>query len=220
MGQAGLLSENSSWRRTLAVVLTAILLLAVGFGVGRLGVPSAGTPGDTSAEAGFARDMQVHHEQAVELSLLVRDRTDDENLLLLADDIAIAQAQQSGQMYAWLAEWGLSQAPAEPRMTWMTRPALDGSHGHDDESPAHEPGEPMPGLATFEQIEQLKSVSGVEAERLFLELMIEHHKGGVAMAEAVLERTGYPVVVDLARGMVTVQDSEIDLMQGMLERLA
>ncbi len=205
-----------NWRRVAAAVLAGLLLVVVAFSVGRLTAPAVGTPGDTSAEAGFLRDMQVHHEQAVDMSMTVRDLTDDPDIRGLAYDIALAQAQQAGQMYGWLAEWGLSQAPPEPPMTWMTRPALNGS-GHEHAS-THSAGEPMPGLATFEQLQQLQALSGVEAERMFLELMIEHHIGGVEMAEAILARSDYRVVTSLATGMITVQDSEIDYMRGLLEQ--
>ncbi|MGV9241012.1 DUF305 domain-containing protein, partial [Streptomyces nigra] len=45
-------------------------------------------PGADSADAGFARDMSVHHQQAVEMAYVVRDRTDDEDVRRLAYDIA------------------------------------------------------------------------------------------------------------------------------------
>lgn len=199
-----------------AAIVVGLVLIALAFAVGRFSVPSASTPSTTSAEAGFARDMQVHHLQAVEMSMIIRDLTDDPDVRLLAYDIATSQAQQSGQMFGWLAEWGLPQL-GEPSMTWMTRPALDGApHAHDGTVPTHAPGQPMPGLATSEQLAELASLSGVDAERYFLELMIAHHKGGVEMAEAVLARTETRVVVDLASSIVKAQQSEIELMEGML----
>ena len=71
--------------------------------------------------------------------------------------------------------------------------------------------------ATPEQMAALADAEGVEAERLFLELMTEHHIGGVEMAEAVLARTELPLVTNLARGMVTLQSKEIDYMRELLE---
>lgn len=207
-----------STRAVVALILGATLLVALAFFLGRVTVPVEAAPSTTSAEAGFAREMQTHHEQAVEMSLIVRDRTGDEATRLLAYDIARTQQQQAGQMYAWLNVWGLAQASPEPTMTWMSRPLLDGSaHDHDDTGEAtHVPGDPMPGLATGEQMARLTSLSGVEAERLYLELMIEHHKGGVEMAEAVLLRSDNRLVTSLASGMVAAQTSEIELMESML----
>ena len=205
----------------IAVASVALIVMAVvAFSVGRLSTLTEPTPTTASAEAGFARDMQVHHLQGVELSMIVRDATDDPEVRLLGYDIATTQAQQAGQMYGWLAEWGLSQAGSEPSMTWMTRPAIDGAAGHDDHATsdpgAHLPGAPMPGLATPAQVEELRGLTGVEAERRFLELMIAHHQGAVEMADAVLARSSNDVVVALAQSIVDSQTSEIDLMTGML----
>jgi uncharacterized protein (DUF305 family) len=208
-----------------AVVIAAasvalVVVAAVAFSIGRLSTLAEPTPTTTSAEAGFARDMQVHHLQGVELAMIVRDATDDDEVRLLGYDIATTQAQQAGQMYGWLAEWGLSQAGSEPSMTWMTRPAIDGATGHDDHATAdpaaHVPGAPMPGLATPAQVEELRGLTGVDAERRFLELMIAHHQGAVEMADAVLARSTNAVVVALAQSIVDSQTSEIDLMTGML----
>ncbi|RWZ68419.1 DUF305 domain-containing protein [Labedella populi] len=209
-------------RSPIAVAVIAVLVLlavaAVSFSVGRLSTLGEATPTDTSAEAGFARDMQTHHNQGVELALIVRDLTDAEDVRTLAYDITTTQATQSGMMYGWLQEWGLSQAGPEPPMTWMTRAALDGSgHEHDGGgSAAHEPGAPMPGLATADQIAELKTLTGVDAEVYFLQLMIAHHRGAVEMAEAVLDRSTNETVTRFATGVVASQESEIDLMESML----
>jgi Domain of unknown function (DUF305) len=48
-------------------------------------------PGDDSAEAGFTRDMMVHHAQAVEMAEIVRDKTESEDIGTLAPDIALTQ---------------------------------------------------------------------------------------------------------------------------------
>lgn len=209
---------------SLALVIVAI----AAYSIGRLSTLADPTPTTTSAEAGFARDMQVHHQQGVELAMIVRDLTADEEVRLLAYDIATTQAQQAGQMYGWLASWGLPQAGSEPSMTWMTRPAADGtghgSHGAVDgaaagdgaAAPLHEPGAPMPGLATPAQVAELRTLDGVDAEVRFLELMIAHHQGAVDMAEAVLERSSTEVVVALAQSIVDSQTSEIELMESML----
>ena len=215
-------SGFSRWAVVLAASVALVAVAAVAFSIGRLSTLGDPTPSNTSAEAGFARDMQVHHQQGVELAMIVRDATDDEATRLLGYDIATTQSQQAGQMYGWLAEWGLPQFGSEPSMTWMSLPA-DGGATHDehdsgegDGASAHEPGGPMPGLATPEQISELQSLEGVEAERMFLELMIAHHRGAVEMAEAVLARSDHPVVVSLAESIVASQASEIALMEDML----
>ena len=214
-----MLPERPSPARRVALVITAVVAAvvvgAVGFSVGRLSTLDNPTPTGTSAEAGFARDMQVHHLQGAEMAMIIQDRTDDEAVRLLGYDIATTQSQQAGQLYGWLTEWDLPQAAPEPAMTWMTRPGRsDDSHAHT--GGAHTPGEPMPGLATDAQISALTAASGVEAERQFLTLMIAHHQGALDMAEAVQDRATNTSILSFATAVTTSQQAEITLMQTML----
>jgi len=205
--------------RRVAAFAVALVLVAVGaLAVGRLSTSFVSTPSNTSAAAGFARDMQVHHDQGVELAMIIRDRSSDDDIRGLAYDIATSQSNQSGQMLAWLNEWKLPQVSPEPAMTWMTRPTLTGAgHDHGTEG-AHQPGDPMPGLATRAQIEQLQGLQGADAEKLFLQLMIAHHQGAIDMAKAVLDRTEVRVVIQLATSIVKAQQSEINYMNELLSR--
>jgi uncharacterized protein (DUF305 family) len=77
----------------------------------------------------------------------------------------------------------------------------------------------MPGMATPEQLAALRSATGDDAVRLFLELMIPHHEGGLEMADAVLARTDVPQVVSLATGIRNAQRAEIVVMQDLLAAL-
>lgn len=208
-----------------AASVALVVVAVVAFSAGRLSTLGSAAPSTTSVEAGFARDMQVHHQQGTELAMLVRDRTSDPDIRLLADDIATTQAQQAGQLYGWLRVWGLPQAASEPSMTWMTRPPTAGGSGHDahagagdtaDAGGSHVPGEPMPGLATPAQIDELSAATGVEAERIFLELMIAHHRGAIEMAEAALARSTNDVVVPFATSVAESQAAEIALMEELL----
>lgn len=206
-------------RLVVALVLVAVLLVTGGFVAGRLAAPTQSFPSTTSAAAGFARDMQAHHLQAVQMAMIIRESSPDEDIRRLAYDIATSQAQQAGQMYGWLEVWGLPQASREPAMTWMLLPAIDGS-GHEHIESSHEPGEPMPGMATEEQLDELESLDGVPAERLFLKLMIEHHRGGVEMAEALLSRSTNEQAVSLAASIAKAQASEITYMEQLLAERA
>jgi uncharacterized protein (DUF305 family) len=186
-----------------AALITTLVVLAGACGWGRAGGIAA-APGPTSAEAGFARDMQVHHLQGVELAMMVRDRSGDPDMRRMAYDMATTQAHQAGQLYGWLAAWELRQLGTEPPMTWM---------GHT----GHGMGALMPGMATPEQVADLSAASGVEAERIFLELMITHHRGALEMSGAVIARSQHPVVLAFARGVLLSQQAEIDLMTTMLK---
>ncbi len=157
-------------------------------------------PADNSAEAGFARDMMTHHAQAVDMAELARERTESEEIRTLATDIAFTQQAQIGQMQGWLAVWGLPATSKEPAMSWM---------GHPTEGR-------MPGMASTEEIEELRRSSAEEADALFLQLMIPHHEAALPMAEAILERTDRPEVRQLAEAIYNSQQSEIKVMNDML----
>ena len=74
----------------------------------------------------------------------------------------------------------------------------------------------MPGMASDGDMTGAADASGVDAEILFLELMIDHHMGGVEMAEAVLPLTDRPEVTYLADTIVAGQQAEIATMEEML----
>ena len=201
-------------RLVAAALVAAVLLGAGGFLIGRFSSPSPVVPADNSAAAGFLRDMQVHHAQAVEMAMTIRDNSDDPAVRSLAYDIALGQSNQSGQMFGLLESWGLPQASSEPPMAWMSQPVIDGSSG--DHGHAASPDGTMPGMATAAQLAELRSSTGVDAERLFLTLMIAHHRGGLEMAEGVLARTTVPQVVSMANGIIVSQQADIDAMEKLL----
>ncbi|MER6599078.1 DUF305 domain-containing protein [Streptomyces rubiginosohelvolus] len=163
-------------------------------------------PGGASVEAGFSRDMAVHHQQAVEMSLIVRDRTRNEEVRTLAYDIINTQAAQRGMMLGWLEMWGLDKSTNQAPMAWM---------GHSSAFQAKD-GSLMPGMATNTQIDQLNKARGEEAEILYLQLMTAHHKAGVDMARAAEKAAKDSDVKRLAQSMVNGQQAEMDLMATML----
>jgi uncharacterized protein (DUF305 family) len=201
------------------VVLAALAALVSVFVLGRLSAgPTAAAPSTDSAAAGFLRDMQVHHAQAVELALLVRDRTDDPTVRQIAYDIAVSQSTQAGTMYGLLDGWNLPQLSSQPAMTWTLQPTIDGSAGGGHQMDPQAP-DGMPGMATAAELDALRAAEGEDAVRLFLTLMIAHHVGGVDMAEAVLARTDVPQVVCLATGIERAQRAEITAMHELLDAL-
>ncbi|MGH3716188.1 MAG: DUF305 domain-containing protein [Micromonosporaceae bacterium] len=187
-----------------AAVLAALLGLAVGFGAGAW-LTQPDRPGHDSPEAGFARDMSVHHGQAVEMGMIAYDRASLAQTRVLGYDIATTQQAQIGIMIAWLDKWGLPQSSRAPAMAWMP-------HG---EHQLLADGR-MKGMASDDQIQALRKAQGGEVDRLFATLMIEHHRAGIHMAEAILDITDDPDVRELAQGMVTAQKSEIEALNGIL----
>jgi uncharacterized protein (DUF305 family) len=182
-------------------------LLAAGLALG--GCAAAGMPGmgqgNSAVEADanatdvmFTQMMIPHHEQAIEMSdmLLAKDGIDD-RVTALAEDIKAAQQPEIDQMEAWLEEWG------------MDMPGMDagghGSHGG--------------GMMSEEDMQALDEATGVEASRLFLEQMIEHHEGAIDMAEDVVENGSNADVIALAESIVASQTAEIELMRELLRDL-
>nr|WP_202502219.1 DUF305 domain-containing protein [Streptomyces sp. SID5785] len=189
-----------------AVAAVAVAAGAVTYAVADGEPAGPAVPAAESADAGFARDMAVHHQQAVEMSYIVRDGTRDEDVRRLAYDIAQTQANQRGMLLGWLDLWELPKVSAKPPMSWM---------GMGD-APAGEDGALMPGMATNTQLDALRADRGKRAEVAYLRLMIAHHKGGVHMAEGCAKRCEVKAERRLARGMVESQQSEIGLMTDLL----
>ncbi|MFJ5844123.1 DUF305 domain-containing protein [Streptomyces sp. NPDC092903] len=191
-----------------------------------------GTPATDSADAGFARDMAVHHQQAVEMSFIVRDRTRDEDVRRFAYDIANTQANQRGMLLGWLDLWELPKVSAgqEP-MAWMDgqhaghdmddmdgmegKSGMSGMSGHGGGYQAHD-GSLMPGMATRTELGRLREASGKQAEILYLQLMTDHHKGGIDMARGCADLCAVKAEKRLAQSMVDAQRSELDAMAQML----
>ena len=157
-----------------------MLVVALGVALVALARDTNSDPSDDSAEAGFSRAMADHHAQAVTMGDIIRDRTPDPVLKTTATDIVLTQQSQIGRMQGWLDVWGLPLTSTDPPMAWM---------GHEG---------PMPGMATRAEINSLSTLPVADAEIEFLRLMIAHHEGGIAMAEAILERTDRDEVVNLA----------------------
>lgn len=110
----------------MAGVAVLLALVAAFWAGGRL-LPAA-SPADDSAEAGFSRDMQTHHNQAVEMALIIREKSSEPTLRAVAYDIITGQQQQSGQLFGWLTQWGLPQTGSQPAMAWIPQDATGAGH--------------------------------------------------------------------------------------------
>ncbi|WP_117210599.1 DUF305 domain-containing protein [Allorhizocola rhizosphaerae] len=195
---------------TTGLSIMLILGLMLGFAAGVV-VPrafaSSSTPGDASAEAGFARDMSDHHAQAVHMAMLAHQRAANGTLRVIAGDIAVTQQGQVGMMQQWLREWGLNTNRTGSPMAWMP----DGEQSLQDGL--------MPGMATPAELTQLESATGPDFDRLFLKLMIKHHLGGIHMVDGVLKQSTNPDIVWLAGSMKSGQQGEITVMQQLQQSI-
>lgn len=189
-------------RRISVMALTVVVAVAASVAATLVWVAPE-HPGGGSVDVGFAQDMSVHHAQAVTMAGLVLDRSDDDTIRTLASDIMLTQQAQIGQMHGWLDLWDQPKTTVGPRMAWMSKDGI-GMEGR------------MPGMATPQELDHLRGVDGVDAEWLFLELMIDHHSAGVTMAAAAAAEASSSDVRRLAEAMVAGQQAEIDLMVELL----
>jgi uncharacterized protein (DUF305 family) len=191
--------------RIIAGALAAVFLLAIGFGAGLLTRP--GTPGDDSADAGFARDMSTHHAQAVEMGMIAFQKASLPEVRTLGGDIALTQKGQIGVMSTWLKDWGLDVNTTRAPMSWMPN------------GQAELVNNLMPGMATREEVAKLNSATGKQVDILFCQYMLRHHLGGIHMVDDVLAQHPRPEVAELAQTMKQNQTAEVSVLRTLLTQL-
>ncbi len=172
-------------------------------------------PAADSVDVGFAQDMTVHHQQAVEMASWERDHTTDPALKQLAADIEATQTSQIGRMQGWLELWGAGALPVGGHMKWMTDPTAM----HDGHGMPMTPGAgvaTMPGMASTADLNNLRAAGGPQLDVLFLQLMLRHHEGGAGMLSYAAERAELPQVRNLARQMLSSQTTESDYLRQLL----
>lgn len=190
------------------MVVAAAVLAAAGafvFGESRGGEPNNGS------DVGFLQDMRIHHEQAVNMSLIYLDVSapglgegspSRGTLRLLAREIIVNQSNESGRMVQLLRIFDAAETnETDQVMGWMGEPT---------------PLAQMPGYATDEQLRALQQSRGNEADRLFAELMTAHHEGGLHMADHIGTHGKSPEVRAMAKSMVKSQRGEISEMEKLL----
>jgi uncharacterized protein (DUF305 family) len=156
-----------------------LLLLAVAF------LSSAATwrwmsrdPKPNAVDVGFYDDMTVHHFQAINMASVYLRRGSDQVLLMVASEIQFSQIGDIREMQGALQEWERDGTP-DVAMEWMGMSV---------------PPDAMPGMATEEQLAEIERVRGAKLDEVFTRLMINHHAGGVHMADNAGDRG------DLVRG--------------------
>ncbi len=160
--------NRPSFRRLVAAVIPLALVV-------RAIELSAQQP--VPADVQFMQHMIGHHAQALVMASLVPSRTTTESLHLLAQRIEVSQRDEIGLMRHWLQSRG------------QMAPNPDAPHEHHDMG-AHDHEALMPGMLTGEQLAQLSAAKGTEFDRLFLELMIQHHAGALTMVTSLFATPG------------------------------
>ena len=156
----------------------------------------------TDADVKFMQGMIGHHQQAIEMTNLLKTRTASEDMKKLAMRIDVSQEDEINMMKRWLEVRG-QEIPSEHAM-----------HMHGATL--------MPGMLTQEEMEKLAAAKGVEFDRLFLEGMIKHHGGALTMVKELFSVKGAGQEAEIfafASDVDADQRMEIDRMGAMLNAI-
>ncbi|MGB6049428.1 MAG: DUF305 domain-containing protein [Rhodococcus sp. (in: high G+C Gram-positive bacteria)] len=218
-------------QRAALLVLGLVAALAIGFALGFLARTTTiggddSVPAADSVDVGFAQDMSVHHNQAIDMSAIALTSASDPLVRNLAFDMLTSQQNQVGQMQGWLAIWDRAPVGADGYMGWMTGSdhshamtdgdMTDGDMTDGDMTDGGGSVSAMPGMASSDDLAGLRQATGIDVDVLFLQLMLRHHEGGLSMMEYAIDHAETPALVRLAESMVSTQESESTLMTQML----
>jgi uncharacterized protein (DUF305 family) len=151
--------------------------------------------GYNADDVAFATNMIPHHQQAVDLSAMVPDRSTNAQLVALAKQISAAQEPEINVMKVFLVQW--NENP-------------DTNSGHSGHASS------MQGMVGEATMTKLTSLNGAEFDTLWLESMISHHQGAIEMAKAEIANGDNVDAKTLAKNIVTTQEAEIGQMKQML----
>jgi uncharacterized protein (DUF305 family) len=150
------------------------------------------------ADVAFAQQMIPHHEQALEMAELADGRASASEVKGLAGKIEQAQDPEIKTMKGWLTSW--NQPTAMESM-----PGMD--HGS------------MNGMMSDAGMDELKGMKGAEFDKMFAQMMIEHHNGAITMAEDEQKNGKNADAKKMAGDIVTGQSAEVKQLQSILDRL-
>ena len=165
---------------------------------GESAAPESG--GFNDADITFTQGMIPHHQQAVEMATVALDATRKAggDVTRLAAKIQDVQDPEITVMNGWLESWGQPTAMSTD-MGGMDGSAMTGE-----------------GMMTAEEMSALKSASGPAFDKMWMEMMIRHHEGAVAMSKTEQADGSSPEAVALAQQIITAQESEIAEMKALL----
>jgi uncharacterized protein (DUF305 family) len=169
----------------------------------------------SDADVKFMQGMIMHHSQAVEMTELLKTRSQDKEVQALGKRISISQTDEMRFMREWLTERGFPISEhGSMDMSGMDMAGMD--HDHMDMG-----GMPMmPGMLTPAQMKALAAATGPQFDHLFLTGMIQHHTGALIMVKDLFRVPGAgqdPRLFDFASDVDNTQQAEIDIMRHMLK---
>lgn len=180
-----------------------------------------------AADVTFAQNMRPHHSQAVEMAQTVLDKNPPPQVAAVAQRIKAAQSPEIQQIDAMLQHFGVTTGGSSTPGTGGSMPGMDDGSmpmpsGSSSAPPTAtgSPGTTGDGMMSAAQMSQLsQAASGTPAAKVFLQLMQEHHKGAIAMAETEIANGKYQPAITMAKNIRDSQTAEITEMQQLLSQL-
>jgi uncharacterized protein (DUF305 family) len=136
----------------------------------------------------FIDSLMRHHQMAIEMAKMAEPKFEHKDLKDAAKKMIADQTEENQQLRAWRDQWYPGAAPAENmQMPGMSSMNMDMSH--------------------------MQSMSGHALDMMFIDMMIPHHEGGLAMGKDALAKAEHQEIKDLAQKMTEMQAKEIDQMR-------
>jgi len=174
-----------------------------------------GMPPFSDADVRFMSGMIHHHAQAILISKWAPSHGASEAVRKLCERIVVAQRDEIMMMTNWLKQRGV-EAPAADTLGTGHQHTADMQHMPGMAMPAPMM---MPGMLTPQQVAQLDSARGTQFDRLFLQYMIQHHRGAITMVHQLFSSNGAAqdgVIYRFASDVEADQGAEIERMTLML----
>jgi len=190
-----------------ATVLAALVLAASSGGAAQARADSThANLAYTPLDVHFMSGMIYHHAQAVMMAGWAPTHDAGASVRSLCERIVVGQTDEINLMSRWLNDRHLPVP--DPKAVQMIMPGMDSTMM-------------MPGMLTASQLTQLDSARGPEFDRLFLQFMIQHHRGAITMVNQLFNAGSgeEQVVFRFASDVYADQTTEIDRMQRMLGTL-
>ncbi len=178
----------------------------------------------SAADISFMQGMVMHHNQAVEMTELLKTRSLSPEVRELGNKISVSQTDEMRFMKEWLEERGLPLKPEHGgmhhSMAGMDMGGMD-MKGMDMKGMDMGDMPMMPGMLTAAQMQALREAKGAKFDHLFLTGMIQHHTGAITMVKDLFDTPGAgqdPRLFDFANDVDNTQLAEIDFMKAMLKK--
>jgi uncharacterized protein (DUF305 family) len=143
-------------------------------------------------EQQFLDTMAMHHQMAMHMAGLVESRSASQELKDMAKTMMAEQEKEIAQLKGWKEQW----YAGKPEAMNMKMPGMP---------------ESMKGMSG----DKLMSAKGEQFDRMFVDMMSQHHKGAIKMAQTAGPKLQHAEVKEFANKLVDMQKKEVAHMAEM-----